>query len=75
MLYITFLVTYAHNLELYNSKSLVAMWSLYKLPNNIKQIGNNNLLKKELKELLINKDMKSARPVYLKFQARGMKQN
>jgi hypothetical protein len=45
---------YVHNLEVCNSKPLVAGCILYnKLPNNIKGIGNNILFKKELKNLLI----------------------
>jgi hypothetical protein len=42
-----------HNLELYNSKPPVACIFYNKFPNNIKQIGNNNQFKKELKDLLI----------------------
>jgi hypothetical protein len=45
---------YVHNLELCNSKPSVAGCIFYnELPNNIKQIGNNNQFKKELKNLLI----------------------
>jgi hypothetical protein len=43
-----------HNLELYNSKPSVASCIFYnKLPNNIKQIENNNQFARELKKLLI----------------------
>jgi hypothetical protein len=45
---------YVHNLELYNSNPSVAGCILYnKLPNNIKQIENNNQFARELKKLLI----------------------
>jgi hypothetical protein len=45
---------YGHNLELYNSKPSVAGCIFYnKLPNNIKQIENNNQFARELKKLLI----------------------
>jgi hypothetical protein len=45
---------YGHNLELYNSKPSVAGCVFYnKLPNNIKQIENNNQFARELKKLLI----------------------
>jgi hypothetical protein len=48
------IISYIHNLELYNSKPSVAGCICYiKLPNNIKQIGYNNQFKKELKDLLI----------------------
>jgi hypothetical protein len=44
-----------HNLELYRSSPSAAGCIFYsKLPNNIKQIGNNNQFKKELKNLLID---------------------
>jgi hypothetical protein len=43
-----------HNLELYNSKPSVAGCIFYnKLPNNVKQIENNNHFARELKTLLI----------------------
>jgi hypothetical protein len=49
-------IKYIHNLELYKSKPSAASCTFYnKLPNNIKQIGNNNQFKKELKNLLINR--------------------
>jgi hypothetical protein len=45
---------YGYNLELYNSKPSVAGCIFYnKLPNNIKQITNNNQFARELKKLLI----------------------
>jgi hypothetical protein len=45
---------YGHNLELYNSQPSVAGCIFYsKLPNNIKQIENNNQFARELKKLLI----------------------
>jgi hypothetical protein len=45
---------YAHNLELYNSKPSVADCIFYnKLPNNIKQAGNNAHFKKELKTYIV----------------------
>jgi hypothetical protein len=45
---------YLHNLELYSSKPPVAGCIFYKkLPNNIKQIENNNEFARELKKLLI----------------------
>jgi hypothetical protein len=45
---------YEHNLELYNSKPSLAGCIFYnKLPNNIKQIENNNQFARELKKLLI----------------------
>jgi hypothetical protein len=45
---------YGHNLELYNSKPSVAGCIFCnKLPNNIKQIENNNQFARELKKLLI----------------------
>jgi hypothetical protein len=48
------IICYVHNLELYNSKPSLAGCIFYnKLPNNMKQIGNNNQFKKELKDLLI----------------------
>jgi hypothetical protein len=44
---------HVYNLELYNSKPSVAACIFYnKLPNNVKQIGNRNQFKKELKYLL-----------------------
>jgi hypothetical protein len=44
-----------HNLELYRSKPSAAGCTLYnKVPNNIKQIGNNNLFEKELKNIFID---------------------
>jgi hypothetical protein len=44
---------YVHTLELYNSKPSVAGCIFYnKLPNNIKQVGDN-YFKKKLKDLLI----------------------
>jgi hypothetical protein len=44
---------HAHNLEPYNSKPSAAGCIVYnKLPNNIKQIGNNNQFIKKLKGLL-----------------------
>jgi hypothetical protein len=45
---------YWHNLELHNIKPSVAGCIFYnKLPNNIKQIQNNNQFSRELKKLLI----------------------
>jgi hypothetical protein len=45
---------HGHNLELYNSKPSVAGCIFYnKLPNNIKQITNNNQFARELKKLQI----------------------
>jgi hypothetical protein len=46
---------YIQNLELYNSELSVAGCIFHnKLPNNIKEIGNNEF-KKELKDLFINR--------------------
>jgi hypothetical protein len=45
---------YGHNLELYNSKASVAGCIFYNnLPNNMKQVTNNNQFARELKKLLI----------------------
>jgi hypothetical protein len=45
---------YVNNLELYkNTPSVAGCIFCNKLPNNIKQTGNKNQLKKESKDLLI----------------------